>query len=86
MQFKYIIKDDLKPEDITERAEDGCYAYGFFLEGARWNEKSHILDDSLPKELYTDLPLIHFLPEPDHEKPEVYIYIYIYIYNNLGDI
>ena len=26
---------------------------GLYLEGARWNEQKHILDDSKPKELYS---------------------------------
>jgi len=33
-----------------------------FFEGARWNYDIHILDESLPKELYTDVPMILFQP------------------------
>ena len=39
------------------------------LEGARWNYDNHLLDNSLPKELYTDIPLIWFLPK-DASKDE----------------
>ena len=40
-----------------------------FLEGSRWNYQTHLLDDSLAKELYTDVPVIHFLPVYKREIP-----------------
>ncbi len=40
-----------------------------FLEGARWNYETHILDESKPKELYTDVPVIHFLPKVNRDLP-----------------
>ena len=55
--------DDKKAKDIEEKPKDGCYVYGMLLEGARWNYEEHILVDSLPKELYTDMPLIWFVPK-----------------------
>ena len=48
-----------------------------FFEGARWNSKQHILDNSEPKELYTDAPLIHFVPIVDREAPESVLYFII---------
>ena len=33
--------------------------YGLFLEGARFDEKTHKLQESRSKELYTALPTIH---------------------------
>lgn len=44
---------------------------GLYLEGARWNDAKHILDDSKPKELYSEMPMIWFLPKKDREKPQV---------------
>ncbi len=58
-----MILDGKKAENIKEKPKDGCYVYGMLLEGARWNYDTHILDDSLPKELYTDVPLIWFMPK-----------------------
>jgi len=69
LAFEFCILDTKKPSDIKERPKDGCYVYGMLLEGARWNYDAHILDDSLPKELYTDVPLIWFLPK-DASKDE----------------
>ncbi|KZC03876.1 Dynein heavy chain 1, axonemal [Dufourea novaeangliae] len=51
----------------NRRPVDGCAIYGLFLEGCRWN-KDH-LDESLPKELYTNMPPILLLPEVNHRKP-----------------
>lgn len=33
--------------------------YGLFIEGARWDKVDHRLAASNPKELFSDLPLIH---------------------------
>jgi dynein heavy chain len=53
----YFYHDTLLKENITEKPEEGCYVHGLFLEGARWNYKKHMLDTSLPKELFSDLPM-----------------------------
>ena len=43
---------------------------GMYLEGARWNSTTHLLDDSKPKQLYTELPMIWFLPKKNRKRPE----------------
>ncbi|KAJ8971587.1 hypothetical protein NQ317_002870 [Molorchus minor] len=53
----------------NKRPVDGCCIYGLFLEGARWNTNTQILDDSHPRELYTDMPVIWLIPEENHKKP-----------------
>jgi len=45
-----------------------------YLEGARWNSTTHMLDDSKPKQLYTEIPLCWFLPKKNRKKPETGIY------------
>lgn len=60
--------------EIKEKPSDGCYIYGMFLEGARWDYKSHILSNSKPKELYTDVPLIWLVPAADRVPPKYGIY------------
>lgn len=61
-------------QDVHEKAEDGCYVYGMYLEGARWDTKKHLIGWPHPKELYSDIPLMHFLPHKDRETPEEGIY------------
>ena len=48
--------------DIKEKPESGCYVYGLFFEGAKWNSKKHHIAWPNPKELYSDVPLLHFVP------------------------
>lgn len=45
-----------------------------YLEGCKWDYKSHQLDDSDPKKLFTDIPLILLLPEVDRVPPKEGIY------------
>ena len=62
LDFQYNFMDDVNYKDLTEKPEDGCYLYGMYIEGCRWDSKKHMLAESLPKVLYTDLPCIHFVP------------------------
>ncbi|CAG9772694.1 unnamed protein product [Ceutorhynchus assimilis] len=52
-----------------DRQSDGCCIWGLFLEGARWNADLAILDESIPKELYTEMPVIWLVPEEHHVRP-----------------
>jgi len=74
LSFQFLIHDDKTPESIKAKPEDGCYVYGMSFEGARWNYDTHTLDDSLPKELYTPVPMIHFVPMADRKPPATGIY------------
>eukprot|EP00928_Gymnodinium_smaydae_P099490 TRINITY_DN9509_c0_g4_i4.p1 TRINITY_DN9509_c0_g4~~TRINITY_DN9509_c0_g4_i4.p1 ORF type:complete len:1500 (-),score=412.36 TRINITY_DN9509_c0_g4_i4:427-4926(-) len=51
--------------ELTEGAEDGVYIYGMFMEGARWCSRTHRIQDSRPKELFTDVPTLWFCPVKD---------------------
>jgi dynein heavy chain len=77
LSFEFAFMDQYSQQDvlhINERPHDGCYIYGLYLEGARWDNKSHMLSESLPKELYTDVPLIHLVPKADRTPPKTGIY------------
>lgn len=45
-------------DQIEQPSRDGAFIHGLTLEGARWDEKAGVLDDSKPKELFTGLPVI----------------------------
>jgi len=49
LNFEYKMYDEISPNEVNEKPEDGCYCYGMYLEGARWNSTTHMLDDSKPK-------------------------------------
>jgi dynein heavy chain len=42
--------------------KDGVYVYGMFLDGARWNADKKLLDDALPKVLFSDAPVVWCKP------------------------
>jgi dynein heavy chain, axonemal len=44
------------------------------MEGARWDDETHTMADSLPKQLFTEVPLVWFLPKRNRVKPEKGIY------------
>jgi len=45
-----------------EKPEDGVLIQGMFLEGARWSKKKGSLEESRPKRLFTDCPMIWIRP------------------------
>ena len=45
-------------EDVEERARDGAFANGFYMEGARWDVSAQIIDKSQPKEMFVAMPVI----------------------------
>ncbi|KAJ6635868.1 Dynein axonemal heavy chain 10 [Pseudolycoriella hygida] len=52
--------------DVLERQESGCYASGFYLEGARWSIETNCLSRSLPKRLVEPLPIMSITPIEAH--------------------
>lgn len=73
--YDYIVRDDITHNDIKEAPKDGCYIYGLFLEGCKYDYQTHELAESDPKELFVELPLIHLAPVVDRKKPETGIYM-----------
>lgn len=48
----------MKDSNFKNSPEDGVYIYGLFLDGARWNSETFILDEPLPKVLFSHVPLV----------------------------
>ena len=81
---KYVVSIDLlsfefkvlesKWEEISSRPADGCYIRGLYLEGARWDLQKKTLDESRPKELYTEMNVIWLMPKANRKKPANGIY------------
>lgn len=53
-----LIKKVRKEKTFATPPSDGVYVYGLFLDGARWNEITMALDESLPKVLYDSMPYV----------------------------
>lgn len=64
----------MQPHQFTTKPEDGCYCFGMYMEGARWDDQTHAMADSMPKQLFTEVPLVHFLPKQNRKKPETGVY------------
>jgi dynein heavy chain len=62
------------PESIKRKPKDGCYIYGLYLEGARWDAKEGYLVESQEKELFTQMSPFLLKPEVNREKPTTGIY------------
>jgi dynein heavy chain len=48
----------MKESDFKNSPEDGVYVYGLYLDGARWNLETFMLDEPLPKELFSLVPIV----------------------------
>jgi dynein heavy chain len=51
----------MKEREYKMPPEDGVYIYGLFLDGARWNHEAFILDEPLPKVLFSSAPVVSIL-------------------------
>lgn len=61
-------------DEVKTGPDDGCYVRGLYLEGARWDWESHVLAESRPKELFTDMPIVWLAPCQDRVKPKTGLY------------
>jgi dynein heavy chain len=51
-------------DEISASAKDGAYIHGLYMEGARWDDKGGVLEDSIPKELFAKMPVINIRAVP----------------------
>jgi dynein heavy chain len=67
VNFKFKFMDNVTHHsEIKEKPQFGCYIYGIFIEGCRWSETTHTLSESRPKELFSQLPIMHLIPCEDN--------------------
>jgi dynein heavy chain len=45
-------------DEISAGSKEGAYVDGLYMEGARWDEKAGVLEESIPKELFARMPVI----------------------------
>jgi dynein heavy chain len=68
--FSFIMREE-GVDELKVKPEDGCYVYGMFLEGARWDRNAKGLVDPKPKELFSPMPVMHMLPVQNRQAPQV---------------
>jgi dynein heavy chain len=49
-------------ESAFTKPRDGAYVKGLFMEGARWDHSTHVIEESHPRELFVAMPFIHLSP------------------------
>ena len=69
VSFSFRVMDTLT-DAVPDGPTDGCYIRRLYLEGGRWDYAAHVLDESRPKELYTEMPIIWLKPEQNRIKQE----------------
>ena len=80
--FEFIWRDDLTKETATI-PEDGVLMYGMFMEACRWDFEEHKLCDPLPKELFSDAPMLLLNPVYNREPPDETTLYYCPLYKTL---
>ncbi|CAJ1398655.1 unnamed protein product [Effrenium voratum] len=67
LSFSQKVMDNVvnPKKELTMAPEDGVYIYGLYMEGARWDCTTHLVQESEPKVLFTELPTLWFLPVKD---------------------
>jgi dynein heavy chain len=62
-------------EDINSPPSEGVYIHGLFIEGAGWDRKNIRLQESLPKQIYQSMPVIHVSAtnSTDDTDPKLYV-------------
>ena len=76
LSFDFLVRDEFDDlaKDIAAKPQDGAYIYGLFLEGSRWCKETHVLADSMPKELYSRMCVIHLSPVQGRQDTMTNIY------------
>ena len=65
LNFEFTVMHETV-EEITESPDDGVLCGGLWLEGARFDVDDWVVRESRPAEMFTPLPVVHFVPAVGH--------------------
>ncbi|CAK0903564.1 unnamed protein product [Prorocentrum cordatum] len=71
--YTEVTKRDVK--QVEGHSKEGAFVTGMYLEGARWDSTGNSLEDSKPKEMFTQLPVIICKAGPLMDKVDKNVYI-----------
>jgi len=69
------VEQKVHPDEIEAPAQEGAYIHGWFLQGARWDVQSGILKESILKELFPAMPVVHLIAIPREQAQTSGIYM-----------
>jgi len=81
--FEFHVMDQ-DTKDSAQKPEDGVIIYGFYMEACRWDFEEHLLADPIPKELFSDAPMIWMNPVYEREAPDPSTYYLAPMYKTLA--
>ena len=63
LQFEFEVKVSMDATSIHKGPVDGVFIYGLLIENAKWNPVDKCLQEPEPGEMYSQMPVIHFIPK-----------------------
>lgn len=71
--FSFKFFNIVNVDDIVTTSLNGVYIYGLFMEGCRFDNNYTGLDESQPGVIYTQVPVIEFIPTENYQpSPDQY--------------
>ncbi|KAJ9465464.1 Dynein-1-beta heavy chain [Diplonema papillatum] len=67
--FSFTVLNVQNADDVEKPAASGVYVHGLCTDSFVWNSSVRVMEDSKDGEMYSVLPVIHFLPEENHKTP-----------------
>merc|ERR1712003_582522 len=57
--ISHTVVEAIEPDRVKDLEDEGQHIHGLFMEGATWNRPEARLEESIPKKLFTPMPVIH---------------------------
>jgi len=70
LSFGFAIQKFYDDSEVNKSPGDGVFVSGLFLECGRIDQESLLLEDALPGQKFSQVPMIHFMPKKDHKPDE----------------
>ena len=61
-------------EQVDAPSRDGAFVHGLVLEGCSWDDKLGVLEESRPKQLFTQMPVMLMKAVPAEKEPREGVY------------
>jgi dynein heavy chain len=74
LDFAFEVLAEENEEDVKESVEDGVLVSGLWMQSTRWDYGLHKMGDEQIRKVTSKCPILHFLPDEDHEvNDDVYV-------------